>query len=193
MCAACAPRTGVVCGALLASGRMSGEISSDTFQVDEPTGSLWVTVDHRGLLADVRVNHRWADRIDPGAFAGTLFGMYTTAVHTALAAGPSTPDDEPVTLSRPPDPELSYADWVARTRATLEDNETRLLAALRAEPATNEETELHSEHGYVTLHLRGANPVGLTANTDVLGYANTEVLRRDVLEVFTDAGLAAED
>ena len=53
--------------------------------------------------------------------------------------------------------------------------------------------QIRSEHGYVTLHLRGPNPVGLTANTDVLGYANSDVLRRDVLAVFADAGLTTED
>lgn len=172
---------------------VDGAEPSDTYQVDEPTGSIWVTVDYRGLLTDVRINHMWADRIEPSAFAGTLFDLYTKAVFKAMVIELSNQDDEPPPRPPAPEPELSYEEWVAQTRATLEDNEVKLLAARRAEPVVNEETELRSERGYVTLHLRGANPVGLTANVSVLGYANTDVLRQDVLEVFTDAGLTAED
>lgn len=168
---------------------------ADTYQVAEPTGSMWVTVDYRGRLADVRINHMWADRIAPGAFAGTLFDLYTKAVYKALAVELSDQDDEPPPRPRQvaPEPELSYAEFVASVNARLEDNEVKLRAMRRAEPVPAGETELRSEHGYVTLHLRGPNPVGLTANTDVLGYANSEVLRGDVLEVFADAGLTTED
>ena len=167
---------------------------ADTYQVDEPTGSLWVTVDYRGRLADVRINHMWADRIEPGAFAGTLFGMYTKAVQRALVVELSNQDDEPPPPPQvEPEPELSYEEFVAAMRARIEDNEAKLRALERAEPVRTEETELRSEHGYVTLHLRGANPVGLTANVDALGYANSDMLRRDVLEVFADAGLTTED
>lgn len=174
---------------------VDGAEPSDTYQVDEPTGSLWVTVDYRGRLADVRINHMWADRIEPAAFAGTLFAMYTRAVHKALVIEMSTQDDEPPPRARrpEPEPELSYEEFLAKVNARLEANEATLRAALRAEPARDDETEIRSEHGYVTLHLRGPNPVGLTANTDVLGYANSDVLRRDVLAVFADAGLTTED
>jgi hypothetical protein len=172
-----------------------GAEPSDTYQVDEPTGSIWVTVDYRGRLADVRINHMWADRIEPGAFAGTLFDLYTKAVCKALVIELSNEDDEPPPRPRPvaPEPELSYAEFVASVNARLEENEAKLRAIRSAEPVRDDVTELRSEHGYVTLHMRGPNPVGLTANTDVLGYANSEVLRRDVLAVFTDAGLTTED
>jgi hypothetical protein len=174
---------------------VDGAEPSDTYQVAEPTGSIWVTVDHRGRLADVRINHRWADRVDPAAFAGTLFGMYTRAVRKALVVELSHQDEEPPPRSRrpEPEPELSYEEFLAKVGAQLEANETALRALARAEVARHDETELRSEHGYVTLHLRGPNPVGLTANTGVLGYANSEVLRGDVLGVFADAGLTTED
>ena len=174
---------------------VDGAEPSDTYQVDEPTGSIWVTVDYRGRLADIRINHMWADRIEPGAFAGTLFDLYTKAVFKALVIELSNQDDEPP--PRPqraePEPELSYEEFVAKMRGRIEDNEAKLDALSRAQPVRNDETELRSEHGYVTLHLRGPNPVGLTANVDALGYANSDMLRRDVLEVFADAGLTTED
>jgi hypothetical protein len=174
---------------------VDGAEPSDTYQVDEPTGSIWVTVDYRGRLADVRINHMWADRIEPGAFAQTVFDLYTKAVYKALVIELSHQDEEPPPRPRQaePEPELSYEEFVAEMRARIEDNETKLRALRREAPVRNDETELRSEHGYVTLHLRGANPVGLTANTGVLGYANSDVLRRDVLEVFSGAGLTTED
>jgi hypothetical protein len=174
---------------------LDGAEPSDTYQVDEPTRSIWVTVDYRGRLADVRINHMWADRIEPGAFAGTLFDLYTKAVYKALVIELSNQDDEPPPRPRQvaPEPELSYEEFVASVNARLEENEAKLRAVRSAEPVHDDVTELRSEHGYVTLHMRGPNPVGLTANTDVVGYANSEVLRRDVLAVFADAGLTTED
>lgn len=178
-----------------AASQVDGAEPSDTYQVDEPTGSIRVTVDHRALLVDVRINHMWSDRIEPGAFAETLFGVYTAAVQKALLVETSTLDDDRPARTRAsaPEPELSIEERIARAQATIADNDAKLIAIRRAEPATGEELDMRSEHGYVTLHMRGLSPVGLTANTDVLRYANTDVLREDVLEVFTDAGLAAGD
>lgn len=173
---------------------------SDTYQADEPTRSVWVTVDHRGLLVDVRLAQRWADRLEPARFAETLFGVYTAAMHKALVIEMSTRDDErPARRTTPPPQvsELSIEERLDRINLTLADNEARLYAARRAEPLAvslpEDETEWRSEHGYVTLRVRGGMATGLTANADVLGYADTGVLRGDVLEVFTDAGLAVED
>jgi hypothetical protein len=166
---------------------------SGTYRAGEPTGSIQVTVDHRGRLVDVRITQWWADRLAPDAFADTVFGLYTAAVRTALLAELSTEDDDrpPRTRPAPPGPELSLEDVLERARATIADNDAKLAALRRAEPVRDDEFELRSEHGYVTLHLRGASPVGLTANAGVLGYANTGVLREDVLAVFADAGLTA--
>jgi hypothetical protein len=167
---------------------------SDTYQADEPTRSIWVTVDYRGLLVDVRLTERWADRLDPARFAETLWGVYTAAVHKALVIEMSARDGERPArrTEQPPAPELSFEEQLARLNLVLADNEARLLAARRAESLPEDEVEWRSEHGYVTLHVRGGMATGLTANAEVLGYANADVLRGDVLEVFTDAGLAAE-
>lgn len=166
---------------------------SDTYQADEPTRSIWVTVDYRGLLVDVRLTERWADRLDPARFAETLWGVYTAAVHKALVIEMSARDGErPARRTEQPPPELSFEEQLARLNLVLADNEARLLAARRAESLPEDEVEWRSEHGYVTLHVRGGMATGLTANAEVLGYANADVLRGDVLEVFTDAGLAAE-
>lgn len=173
----------------------AGELS-DTYHADEPTGSVRVTVDHRGLLVDVRLAERWADRLEPARFAETLFGVYTAAMHRALVIEMAARDDPPPrrrTTQVPPEPELSIEEWLTQIKRTLADNDARLLAARRAEPLPgDDETEWRSEHGYVTLHVRGGMATGLTANADVLGYAKTDVLRGDVLEVFTDAGLVVE-
>jgi hypothetical protein len=171
-----------------------GELS-DTYQADEPTGTVRVTVDHRGLLVDVRLAERWADRLEPARFAETLFGVYTAAMHKALVIEMAARDDPPSrrrTEQAPQEPERSIEEELARLKQILADNDARLLAARRAESLPADETEWRSEHGYVTLHVRGGMATGLTANADVLGYANTDVLRGDVLEVFTDAGLAVE-
>lgn len=168
---------------------------ADTYQADDPTRSISVTVDHRGLLVDVRLAHRWADRLEPARFAETLFGVYTAAMHKALVIEMSTRDDERPSRRTVPPPqlsELSIEERLDRINLTLADNEARLYAARRAEQPPEDETGWRSEHGYVTLHVRGGMATGLTANADVLGYAETGVLRGDVLEVFTDAGLAVE-
>lgn len=175
-----------------------GGAPSDTYQAEEPTRSVSVTVDYRGLLVDVRLAERWADRLDPARFAETLYGVYTAAMHKALVIEMSARDDERTAwrAGQAPPPELSIEEQLARVNLTLADNEARLLAARRAESLPGgedaDETEWRSEHGYVTLHVRGGMATGLTANADVLGYANAGVLRGDVLEVFTDAGLAVE-
>jgi hypothetical protein len=178
-----------------------GELS-DTYQADEPTGSVRVTVDHRGLLVDVRLAERWSDRLEPARFAETLFGVYMAAVHKALVIEMAAREDPPPrqrTAQAPPEPELSIEEWLTQIKRTLADNDARLLAARRAESLPDDDDdddddddEWRSEHGYVTLHVRGGMATGLTANAGVLGYADTAVLRGDVLEVFTDAGLAVE-
>ena len=168
----------------------AGGEPSDTYEADEPTRSVRVTVDHEGLLVDVWLAEWWSDKLEPQRFAETLFGVYTAAVNKALVIELSTRDHEPrADDPAPPPPEDSLA-WV---HATLAANEEKLLAARRAEPLADDETDLRSEHGYVTLHVRGGIATGLTGNADVLGYAAAKVLRADVLEVFTDAGLAAGD
>ena len=167
-----------------------GDQPSDTYRADEPTRSIQVTVDRRGLLVDVHLAEWWSDRLEPERFAETLFGVYTAAVSKALVIELSTQDDVPrAAAPSSPEPEQSLA-WV---NATLADNDAKLLAARRAELLPDDEFELRSEHGYVTLHVRGGIATGLTANAGVLGYASADVLRADVLGVFADAGLTAED
>ncbi len=166
----------------------AGDEPSDTYQAEDPTRSVQVTVDRNGLLVDVRLAEWWSDRLEPERFAETLFGVYTAAVSTALVTELSTRDEErDVPASRPPEQSLA---WI---NATLAENDATLLALRRAEPLTDDEFALRSEHGYVTLHVRGGIATGLTANAAVLGYAKADVLRADVLAVFTDAGLTTED
>ena len=166
----------------------AGAGPSDTYRADDPTRSVQVTVDRGGRLVDVRLAEWWSDRLAPERFAETLFGVYTAAVSAALVTELSTRDEEPDGQAAPA-PEQSLA-WIG---ATLAENDAKLLALRRAEPLTDDESDLRSEHGYVTLHVRGGIATGLTANAAVLGYAKADVLRADVLAVFTDAGLTTED
>lgn len=167
----------------------AGGEPSDTYEADEPTRSIRVTVDRDGLLVDVWLAEWWSGKLEPGRFAETLFGVYTAAVNKAMVIELSTRDDEPRADVPFSPPEDSFA-WI---NATLAANEEKLRAARRAEPLPDDETDLRSEHGYVTLRVRGGIATGLTANADVIGYASAGLLRADVLEVFADAGLAAED
>ncbi|MFI7672803.1 hypothetical protein [Actinophytocola sp. NPDC049390] len=171
-----------------AAREAAGDEPSDTYRADDPTRSIEVTVDRDGRLADLRLAEWWSDRLDPERFAETLFAVYTAAVGKALVMALSTRDDERDGPA-PGKPEQSLA-WI---NATLAENDAKLLAMRRAEPPADDEFALRSEHGYVTLHVRGGIATGLTANAAVLGYAKADVLRADVLAVFTDAGLTTED
>jgi hypothetical protein len=161
------------------------------YRAADPTESIQVTVDHTAMLVDVKISRTWPERLTADRFTGALFDTYTNAVRAAMLAEVSNRDTAPV----PPPIEtiptgLSDEEWERRVRAQLTENEAELAAVRQAEqgvPPADE--EVRGRNGYLTLVLRGGGPVALTADPAVLGYADTERLSQDVLDVFAHAGL----
>jgi hypothetical protein len=169
------------------------EEPSDRYRAADPTESLWVSVDPRGRLVDVEISRTWSERLEPDGFGDALLGAYMAATRKALIvetagwAPPPPPRRRPEPVDEDVDPEV----WLARIRSQLDEVEEVLRTAQAGEVVAEEESEIRGRNGYLTLRLRGGAPAGITAGP-ALAHARRERLREDVLDIFTDAGLAGE-
>lgn len=167
---------------------------ADRYDGTDPTRSIWVGVDPRGLVLSIDITPTWRSRLEPDRFADALLGAYRAAVGKAFATEltarrtqrTGTPASEP-----PADPDgHSVEDWLAVTWAKLHtiDERLRNLPTGSAAP----DREIRSPNGYLTLRLTAGTVAGITANTSALKWAKPDTLRKDATDAFRDANLTAE-
>lgn len=167
---------------------------ADRYDGTDPTRSIWVGVDPRGLVLSVDITPTWRSRLDPDQFADALFGAYAAAVRkafaTELSAGRTRPTGIP---AREPiaDPDGRPMDeWLAAIEGELRriDGLLRDLPTGTAEP----DREIRSPNGYLALRLTAGSITGITANTSALKWAKPDTLRKDAWDAFRDANVTAE-
>lgn len=166
----------------------------DRYDGTDPTRSIWVGVDRRGLVLGIDIAATWRSRLEPDRFADALHGAYRAAVRTALTAESTARRARPTATagSEPPaDPDgHSVEAWLAATRAELHriDEQLRNLPAAAAVP----DREVRSPNGYLTLRLTAGSVAAITANTGALKFAKPDTLRKDATDAFRAADLTAE-
>lgn len=163
------------------------------YRAEDPSGSLWVSVDPRGRLVDVEISRTWTERLAPESFADVLFSTYTAALQKAALAAAA---EEPPRPRRPRQPEprsvdeesvdeeLSPDAVLAKVDAAMAEMDAAL-RAVRSTPDTDREEEIRGRYGYLTLRLRGGVPVGITGSPAVAN-ASRARLREDVFDIFHD-------
>ncbi|MFE9750064.1 hypothetical protein ACFYOT_34570 [Saccharothrix saharensis] len=166
---------------------------ADRYDGTDPTRSIWVGVDPRGLVLGIDIAPTWRSRLEPDRFADALHGAYRAAVRTALAAESTAKRSRPTATPRsepPADPAgHSVEEWLAATRAKLHrvDEQLRNLPAGTAVP----DREIRSPNGYLTLRLTAGSVAAITANTSALKWAKPDTLRKDATDAFRAADLTA--
>jgi len=136
------------------------------------------------MVTDVQISRTWPDRLAADRFTDALFTAYSAAAQTAmLVESPAAAPQGEVVDPIPAD--LPVADWARRVEARLAETDARL-ATLRRTGDTPPAEEFRGRNGYLTLIF----PLTIVADPAVLGYADTERLRADVLDVLAQAGLA---
>jgi hypothetical protein len=170
------------------------EEPSSEYKAADPSESIWVSVDPRAQLVDVEISRTWSERMDPDSFGAALFGAYVGAVQKAAVVEGATREAPPPPPARRPEPTaetLSPDEWLAFLDSKLAEIDAALRAA-RARiqnVADEEEKEIRGRNGYLTLHLTGGAPTGITGGSGV-AHARRDRLREDALDIFSDAGLA---
>lgn len=164
---------------------------ASSYQVADPSESIWVTVDPQGLLVDVMVRRTWPEHIEPATFGDALLAAYLAAARKAVVAMLSTMGEEPPKLVAT-EGELSNEEWLTQLRIRLDDVDAKLRAMAQAESTVPEEQEFRGRNGYLTLLLGPSGPAGITTNP-AAAYAELALLREDALDVFEDAGLLTEE
>lgn len=172
---------------------------ADTYEARDHSGFIVVTVNKSRMVTDVRIRARWQDRIRADAFPAALYNTYVTAVQRALAVefthrsvnppGPAAPGEAYVDHA-----ELSFEEWLARTRSRLDAiDEAYDEIRRRQRVAQPEVVEIRSPLGYLTMSVRDGGPIGIHGNPQALAIATDAVLSQDAQQLFgrADRGVGA--
>jgi hypothetical protein len=166
----------------------------DRYDGTDPTRSIWVAVDPRGLVLTIDITHTWRSRLEPDRFADALHGAYQAAVRTALTAELTTRRTRPTGTAEsesPADPAgHSVDEWLAVTRDKLHRIDEQLRNLPTGDPVADR--EIRSPNGYLTLRLTAGSVTAITANTSALKWAKPDTLRKDATDAFRAADLTAE-
>ena len=182
-----------------AMAELGGDPNADRPEGADPTNSIWVTTDRDGRVQSVEVSRQWRDRIEPGEFGNALLAAYGSATMKAIAAAARSDlaegDGRPAPPAEPVEAFLDGEDWLARMRDILGRADERVRAAERLERSgavDDADRTVVSPNGMLTVRLRGTTPVGITSDIMAIRRADAEQLRLEILDVFRDADLVAQ-
>jgi hypothetical protein len=144
----------------------------------DPTESVHVTVDARGVVADLEVAQRWRNRLLVEGFAAAVFDAYTTARERAveaftlamLAAERVGKDPPRPPTARLPDRPASTAQPAAPTYRRGETPRFRYYTG---------------PYACLTAVLHGRAVAGLIGDLLKIRYAETEFLQEEALDVLS--------
>lgn len=171
-------------------------IPAETYQAEDSSGSIRLTVNRDAHLTDAHVDARWNQRIPIGQFAEALFRTYLTALQRVAlveaerprpeAAPPRPPQDDEV-LREPPSLEetLEHAGYELEK---INERVDRIQhSAGRVQPA--EDRQFSSPQGSLALITRDGQPIGIAGATDRLERLAPVQLAREIEKLFETAGV----
>jgi hypothetical protein len=127
-------------------------------QGEDPSRSVWVTVDADGVVADVSISRQWVDRLSTAQLGDAVLAAYRQANQkraavlgrAGTAPGPGQSEDDPAM------PDINDERWMTWVWETLGTARRRLeeLSAGHAPPPEPERT-VEGPAGYVRLRATG--------------------------------------
>ncbi|WP_091450088.1 hypothetical protein [Actinokineospora iranica] len=171
---------------------------ADTYEARDPSGFIIVTVDKYRMMRNARIRPGWDDNIRPEDFPAALLTTYVTAVQRAFAVEyahrPTDAPSTPVSGETFVDPtDLSFDEWMARTKTRLDAIDAEYDAIQRQQQAPRMDfAEIRSPLGYLTMRLRGGEPIAINGDPMALDNPSDTVLSEEILQLFVRAGLGVD-
>jgi hypothetical protein len=170
----------------------------------DSTGSVRVTVDRQGAVADVLVGREWRDKLRPAEFPAALFAAYQAAIVRAVEAeglaalikdrakAPHEREREEHRRSVEIHESLSYSPpdedraWLRATWDKLYELDEKLHSLSRVE-AAEPESRVPSPYGHLMLRHQGTTITGITGDGERIASADPHQLRTEALAIFRAA------
>lgn len=169
---------------------------AETYDAQDPSGCLRLTVDRDARVIHVGVAARWERKINPAEFGSALFHTYTTALHRVALLESQRPDPTgqgQTTLStdRPWAP-MSLPELVAKVNSELDaiNDEYDRIRQMETSVRTPEQRQVSSPRGSLLMTVQAHRPTAITGNVTVLTRLSADQLARDIEQLF---GLATAD